>query len=144
LVSSYGNAALVLVAGTTVLIDQLAKALVSGWRFNGRFLTIGRGPGVPEPSGRGTRFLALSTRHALVLWIGAVAWLELMLGIGAQLSAIRTLGLGLALGGATGNLADRLARGSVIDFISVAKWSTFNLADAAMVCGIGLTAWSSI
>jgi signal peptidase II len=49
--------------------------------------------------------------------------------------------LGLLLGGATGNLADRLfrgpapLRGSVVDWIQLPHWPVFNLADSAIVCG---------
>jgi len=65
------------------------------------------------------------------------------------------VGLGLILGGAVGNLIDRLARGEVIDFLDVyvapsrladwlverfgtAHWPTFNLADSAIVVGASL------
>ena len=49
--------------------------------------------------------------------------------------------LGLLLGGATGNLADRLLRspaplrGYVVDWIELPHWPVFNLADSAIVCG---------
>jgi signal peptidase II len=49
--------------------------------------------------------------------------------------------LGLLLGGATGNLSDRLfrapgvLRGSVVDWIELPHWPVFNLADSAIVCG---------
>jgi signal peptidase II len=49
--------------------------------------------------------------------------------------------LGLLLGGATGNLADRifrapgLFRGWVVDWIQIPHWPVFNLADSAIVCG---------
>jgi signal peptidase II len=49
--------------------------------------------------------------------------------------------LGLLLGGAAGNLADRLfrapapLRGSVVDWIELPHWPVFNLADSAIVCG---------
>jgi lipoprotein signal peptidase len=39
-------------------------------------------------------------------------------------------------------VADRLARGGVVDFIAVARWPAFNLADAAMTCGTLAVAWS--
>lgn len=48
------------------------------------------------------------------------------------------LALGLQLGGAVGNLVDRLRYGYVTDFIHVRFWSTFNLADSAIVVGIVL------
>ena len=51
------------------------------------------------------------------------------------------LGLGLVLGGALGNLIDRIFRapgplqGHVVDFVSVGWWPVFNVADSAIVCG---------
>ncbi len=48
------------------------------------------------------------------------------------------LALGLQLGGAVGNLIDRVRYGYVIDFIHVRFWSTFNLADSCIVIGIVL------
>jgi signal peptidase II len=51
------------------------------------------------------------------------------------------LTLGLLLGGATGNLVDRifrapgLFRGWVVDWIQIPHWPVFNLADSAIVCG---------
>jgi signal peptidase II len=44
--------------------------------------------------------------------------------------------LGVILGGAVGNLVDRLRfGGAVVDFVGVYGWPTFNLADAAIVAG---------
>ena len=52
------------------------------------------------------------------------------------------LGLGLVMGGAVGNIIDRLQYGAVIDFLDFYgngyHWYTFNLADSAIVCGVGL------
>ena len=48
---------------------------------------------------------------------------------------------GLLIGGAVSNLIDRVARGSVVDFIDFSFWPTFNLADVAIVVGVGL--WCS-
>ncbi len=48
------------------------------------------------------------------------------------------LSLGLQLGGALGNLVDRLRMGEVTDFIDVGAWPIFNLADAAIVSGIAI------
>jgi signal peptidase II len=50
------------------------------------------------------------------------------------------LALGLQLGGAVGNLIDRLRIGNVIDFIHVRYWFVFNLADASLVVGVALMA----
>lgn len=51
------------------------------------------------------------------------------------------LSLGLQLGGALGNLADRLQHGHVIDFIDFKIWPVFNLADVAIVTGVGILAY---
>ncbi|HHX51101.1 MAG TPA: signal peptidase II [Clostridia bacterium] len=51
------------------------------------------------------------------------------------------LGLALALGGALGNLVDRLRFGHVIDFLDFRFWPVFNLADTAIVVGVGLLCW---
>jgi len=52
------------------------------------------------------------------------------------------VGLSLIMGGAVGNLWDRLARGRVVDFLlfyyKQYQWPVFNLADSAIVVGAGL------
>jgi len=50
--------------------------------------------------------------------------------------------LGLVLGGAVGNLIDRLRFGYVTDFIDVGLWPAFNLADSAITIGVILLAYS--
>ena len=47
-------------------------------------------------------------------------------------------GLGLLLGGALGNLIDRVRFGYVVDFLDVHFWPVFNVADIAVCCGAGL------
>ena len=55
---------------------------------------------------------------------------------------IVALGLGLIVGGAIGNIVDRLRYGAVVDFIRAHalgySWYVFNVADACIVCGIGV------
>jgi len=43
---------------------------------------------------------------------------------------------GLLIGGALGNLADRVRDGAVTDFVDLPLWATFNLADVAIVAGV--------
>ncbi len=51
--------------------------------------------------------------------------------------------LGLVLGGAAGNLYDRVAFGAVRDFLDLGWWPVFNLADSAIVAGVLVYAgWS--
>jgi signal peptidase II len=66
--------------------------------------------------------------------LGVVAWMLI-----AQASS-RTMaaGSGLVLGGAAGNLLDRVSSGSVTDYLDLRVWPIFNLADVAIVSGVML------
>jgi signal peptidase II len=64
-------------------------------------------------------------------------------------SNLSAIGLGLILGGALGNLTDRILRGPgvsgrVVDFIDFRIWPVFNLADSAIVIGALLVAVASL
>jgi signal peptidase II len=58
------------------------------------------------------------------------------------------LGLGLILGGAIGNVIDRMLLGAVVDFLyfhlGEYYWPAFNLADSAITCGAALLIWDSL
>lgn len=81
--------------------------------------------------GRGF-ILALS----LILLCGLVGWLDR-----AQ-HPTTSAALGLMIGGGVGNVLDRIRIGAVADFIDIQlgrwHWPTFNLADVALVAGLGL------
>ena len=57
-------------------------------------------------------------------------------------SPVAGTGLSLVMGGALGNVIDRVNYGAVIDFLDFYAfdhhWYTFNVADSAIVCGVGL------
>jgi signal peptidase II len=50
--------------------------------------------------------------------------------------ALLRIGLSLVLGGAIGNLIDRVRLGYVVDFIDLRWWPVFNVADSAIVVGV--------
>jgi signal peptidase II len=86
-------------------------------------------------------------------WIFATATLvavALIVGTAGRHTSLATaIALGLVLGGALGNLTDRLVRGggfaggTVVDFVDLHVWPVFNLADASIVVGgVLLAAWS--
>jgi signal peptidase II len=57
---------------------------------------------------------------------------------------LATIGCGLILGGAAGNLLDRLGSGEVTDYVHFSFWYIFNAADAAIVVGVGLLLLSAL
>lgn len=74
--------------------------------------------------------------------LGAVALLTGMLWRARTLDRYSIWGFALILGGAAGNVFDRIVRGHVTDFlllyIGQYQWPTFNVADSAIVVGSGL------
>lgn len=90
-------------------------------------------------------FLASASgwQHNFLIAVGAGASLfivYLLARHGTQ--KLFSLALALILGGAVGNVIDRLVHGHVIDFIDLHwrgwHWPAFNIADSAIVCGAGL------
>lgn len=95
---------------------------------------------------RGVTFGLFAGSGAMGRWaLSAVAVLiisVLLAWIWRTRSVMTATAASLIAGGAMGNLLDRLRSGAVTDFIDLhwggAHWPTFNLADAAIVCGVGL------
>lgn len=80
----------------------------------------------------------LFTGLASVVTVVLVIWL---FRLSAQ-EKLTAAALGLIIGGAVGNLVDRVNQGYVVDFIDVYyrdwHWPAFNLADSAITCGVAL------
>jgi signal peptidase II len=82
--------------------------------------------------------------HLAYVFIGAavVILLLLLYWLIHTTSVIAGIGLGLVMGGALGNIIDRIKYGAVIDFIDFHvfgyHWYAFNVADSAIVAGVGL------
>jgi signal peptidase II len=91
---------------------------------------------------RGAAF-GLGSKYAPVIALAAVCVVVIVLGTTRGLDARwPRVGVGLVLGGALGNLADRVFRegsgvlgGAVVDFIDLQWWPVFNVADAAVCVG---------
>jgi len=78
----------------------------------------------------------------VVVWFTALVSAILLYRSGAWFqSNLALLGLGLALGGAMGNLLDILRWRYVLDFIDLRWWPVFNLADVAIISGLALALW---
>lgn len=136
-----------------VLLDRATKAWIESRPLtffphvvipNYFSLILSRNPGIAfsffsNSSSMGTRvFLIVGS----LLIIALIAWL---LVAGHDASRVNAAGLALLLGGAAGNLTDRIVHGAVTDFLEVwlrflpfpifNPWPTFNVADAAVTIG---------
>jgi len=126
------------VAVGVIAADQASKAFIlsQAWatRSNTGFLAIRK-----QLTKRGPLMLALAKRTLVGLWLASVAVAVVLLQAGMIAdNALNAACIGAALGGAAGNIADRLRRGAIVDFIAIGRWPPFNLADAAIVVGVGL------
>ena len=130
-------------AGLVLVLDQASKLLLaakiplnSGFAVTSFFnLVHVRNPGAAFGllSQAGSRHLMLGLTLAA---LAVIAYIALRHPPGNRWAG---LGLGLALGGALGNLVDRIRFGQVTDFLDFHllgyHWPVFNVADSALTCG---------
>jgi len=134
------------VAGGVVLADQVAKSIAVSQLADGPVhliwtlkLNLALNSGLAFSQGRG--LTPLITLVASVLVVALVVFSRRVT------QPALAIAVGLVLGGAAGNLADRLLRGNggaVIDFIDFGWWPVFNVADMALSCGAVLIAVLSL
>jgi signal peptidase II len=136
------------VAGVVFVLDQIVKAAIllyfSGYGFVGGervtpffnlVLTYNRGMsfGLFNSGGGGLNALLFSCLAAAIV-LGLIWWL------GRVSRPILAVAIGLIIGGALGNVADRLRLGAVVDFLDFHvgswHWPAFNLADSAICVGV--------
>jgi signal peptidase II len=82
----------------------------------------------------------LMTVLPILICAGILYWIWKRDRSGQRLTGLEQVGFGMLLGGALGNIADRLMRGMVTDFLEFAfiSFPVFNVADALIDVGIGL------
>jgi signal peptidase II len=126
-----------LVAAAVVAADQLTKAIVSGQIAPGERVTVLPGVHLVRASNPGIAFSQLAGGGALVVVIGLVALGALLFFFFTHLHRrLVWLPTGLLIGGAAGNLIDRLRLGAVTDFVKLPHWPAFNVADACITVGV--------
>lgn len=79
-----------------------------------------------------------------VFSFAAIALIMLIVTRVQRISTPLSISLALILGGAAGNLVDRLKFGLVIDFLDFRIWPVFNIADTAISIGIAILAFTLI
>ena len=123
------------------VIDQLVKHLVVSTMHLGQSFPVIKGifhityvlnPGAAFGMLEHQRWLFIVVALAAVL-LGVFFYRKLQ-----QESILMRSGAGLLLGGAVGNLADRIQSGLVVDFLDFRVWPVFNIADIAICAGAGI------
>jgi signal peptidase II len=124
--------------GVVVALDQGTKALATSLVSRGDrievlpFLHLENVRNQGVAFGIGGDISAVFIGATIVLLLGFLVFLAVRGGSGWLV----WLPAALLIGGALGNLADRVRDGAVTDFISLPAWPTFNLADVAIVVGV--------
>jgi signal peptidase II len=127
----------VLVAALVIFLDQLTKALVRAdiERFEEVDLILGIK--LVHTRNTGVAFSMLSGGGPLVVIVAVIAVVALL---AVFITHLRTrliwLPVGMLLGGAAGNLIDRIRIGAVTDFVKIPHWPAFNVADIAVTVGV--------
>jgi len=132
-------------------LDQLTKRWIIGEFHYGERQTVIEGlfdlTHVRNPGGAFSMFADGPPEQRLIFFVGttliAIALLLVFFRRLEPNAGLSALALGSILGGALGNLLDRLMYGEVIDFIDIHLWGgytwpTFNLADSFIVTGVAI------
>ena len=138
------------VAATVILLDQVSKWIVLGTLHPGQSIYVTPFFNWVLTFNSGAAFSFLSDAGGWQRWfftllaLGVSGWIVLMLR--RHTSEFRlSLALTLILGGALGNVIDRIRFGAVVDFIQWHAlgyyWPAFNVADAAISIGAILLIW---
>lgn len=125
-------------AASVVAVDQASKAFVLSrpWTAdsNAGFLSVRK-----VLMQRGPLMFYVTPWTHVGLWIASIVIAAVLVRAGMIAeNALNAAAIGAALGGAAGNIADRLRHGAIVDFIAIGRWPPFNLADVAIVMGAGL------
>ena len=139
------------VALVVIAADQLAKmAVVDRIALCERVPVLGSLLRLTNISNSGAVFGVMKGAGSYFTLFSVVAGLALVVAIFFARKSTRLvkISLGLVLGGAMGNLVDRLRFGAVVDFIDVgirgARWPCFNIADAAITVGVILLIYNAL
>ena len=128
------------------VVDQGIKSLVEGTMRVGQSIALVPGfLNLTYIKNDGGAFGILGGSRTLLLVGSAVAVaVVLWMLLSGKPTRLATSGCGLILGGAAGNLLDRLGSGEVTDYVHFSFWYIFNAADTAIVVGVGLLLLSTL
>ena len=128
--------------GVVVALDQSTKAAAVASIERGEQVNVFLGIDFTYVRNTGVAFGFLSGGGWAITALTVLALTLLLAYFAAHAKRpLLWLPVGMVIGGAFGNLADRAREGAVIDFIDPVMWPAFNFADMCIVCGIFLLFW---
>lgn len=142
-----------LLSGLVIALDQATKAILTSAFRLGESLTLTPFFDLVFVFNRGAAFNFLSDAGGWQRWFFIVLALIISAWIVAMLrrhtaEKLFSAALSLVLGGALGNVIDRINHGAVVDFLSfhIADyyWPAFNVADSAITVGVALMLWQQL
>lgn len=145
--STRQRSVLILIAAAVIVLDQISKliiesslALFESWAPIPAIEALFR---ITRVSNTGMSFGLFPSGSPIFAWAAVIVALAIILynyRLSPEPRWLR-VALGLQLGGALGNLIDRLRIGHVTDFLDFGPWPVFNLADLSVITGAVLLAW---
>ncbi len=131
-----------LVAAVVLALDQVTKHTIASGIAVGQEKKFLPGVTLVHYRNTGVAFSMFSSGGTLVL-VFTLAALALLLGYFALHPDRPWLWIptGMLVGGALGNLIDRIASGAVTDFIKLPHWPAFNVADMSITFGVLALLW---
>jgi signal peptidase II len=131
------------VAVAVIALDQVTKALVNANIERGGSEDVVLGIRLVNVRNTGVAFSSLQGAGPVIGIIVAVALLGLLVYFTRHATQpLIWLPTGMLLGGALGNVIDRVREGAVVDFIKVVDfWPAFNVADISVTLGVVLLLW---
>ena len=141
------------VSAIVVALDLATKAWIARALTLGETHEVTRFFDIVLMYNRGAAFSFLATAGGWQRWFFTAVTVVIGAGIVWMLrrqhgNALAACALALVLGGALGNLYDRLTLGYVIDFLQLHAagyfWPAFNVADSAISIGVALLVWDSL
>ena len=131
-----------LVLAAVLVVDQFTKLLVREGVSRGSEDPILPGLKLVHVKNEGVAFGIEAGGKAVVIVLIGIALLALVLYFARHVTTpLIWLPTGLLLGGALGNIVDRIREGAVTDFLKLPKWPAFNIADVAIVVGVVVLAY---
>ena len=123
-----------------VAVDQGVKGLIDTQIARGDSVEVLPFLSFENTRNTGIAFGLAGDASPLLIGLTLVALVGLLAFIATRGDGVASMWLpaGLLVGGALGNLADRVREDAVIDFVDLPAWPTFNLADVAIVAGVVL------